>query len=121
MEEFFQLIMEVVLQAVLEIVVDAVWRTMPPGGRTALKILTCAGIAALCGWLSSLAFPEPILTHEGLRVTYLVIGPVVLGAAMSGVGRLMSARGKKRTSLESFGFGWLFAFTFALTRLVATS
>lgn len=120
MEEISQLIFEVVGQAIVEFIVDAFWRTMPPGGKVVLKVLLCAGFAALLGFLSSIPFPDPFIESEAGRIAYLVIVPVALGEGMAMIGRFMSARGRNRTSLESFGFGWLFAFSFALVRFIAT-
>lgn len=120
MEEIFQLIFEIFGQAILEFIVDAVWRTMPPSGRVVLKIVFCAGIGTLFGVLSSIPFSEPFIASETGRIVYLLVVPLVLGVTMAQVGKYMTARGKKRSSLESFGFGWLFAFTFALARYLAT-
>ena len=120
MEEIVQIVLEMVGQVILELVVDGVWRTMPTSGRITIKVVLSAGFGGLFGVISSIPFPDPFIASEAGRITYLIVAPLVIGIAMAQIGRYMDARGKKRSSLESFGFGWLFAFSFALARFIAT-
>jgi hypothetical protein len=120
-EEIGQIIVELFLQLFLEVIADAIWRRLPEPARLGVKAVLSVGVAILLGWLSSLAFPKPFIAVELFRIAYLILVPVLLGFMMSLIGVYFSKRSKARSTLESFGFGWLFAFSFALTRYFATT
>ena len=119
MEEIFQIVFEFVFQALFEFLADAVVRFLPPAGKTLLKAMLCVAFAVLLGSLSTLLLPGPIILAEWLRIAYLIVAPLTLAVIMAWLGRALVVRHKRRTSLETFGFGWLFAFSFALTRYLA--
>jgi hypothetical protein len=93
-------------------------RCLSPAERTVLKVVLYIAVAGLLGFLSTLLLPDPIIRAAWLRIVYLIAAPVTLAAIMAWIGRTFLARHMRRTSLETFGFGWLFAFSFALTRFL---
>lgn len=118
MAEIIQIVFEFVVQAFFELVVDVFIRCLSPAERTVLKVVLYAAFAAVLGFLSTLVLPDPIIQAEWLRIAYLILAPLALAALMSWIGRTLLARHMRRTSLETFGFGWLFAFSFNLTRFL---
>lgn len=121
MEEIGQILVELVLQIFAEVLADAIWRRLPEPARVVIKALLSAVLAALLAWLSTVFAPKPLFTGEALRIIYLVVAPVMIGLGMAWIGRYFVKRAKARSTLEGFGFGWLFAFSFALTRYLLLS
>lgn len=121
MEEILQFIVELFLQFFVEVVADAIWRRLPEPARLLVKAALSAGLAALLAWLSVAIAPDRFVKAEALRIAYLVLAPLFIGWAMASIGRFFTTRHKQRSTLEGFGFGWLFAFSFALTRYLLTS
>jgi hypothetical protein len=119
-EEIGQILVELFLQFFLEVLADVIWRRLPEPARLVIKALLSAGIAALLGGLSTMLAPAPLFAGEVLRVAYLVVAPAIIGLGMSWIGRYLVNNEKSRSTLEAFGFGWLFAFSFALTRYLLT-
>jgi hypothetical protein len=116
MEEFFQFVFEAIFQIFVELLADGIWRHLPAPARTFVKGLACVLFAVVLAAISSKLAPAPFLKSESLRIAYLIVVPLLVGAAMAWVGRVISSRGKATATLEKFGFGWLFAFSFACTR-----
>ncbi len=120
MEEIAQIIAELLLQLFFEFFADALWRRLPEPMRILFHVAVSVAVAILLGWLSTLLFPKAFISWDWLRIAYLVIVPVLVGFVMSKIGSFFAARNKRRGVLEDFGFGWLFAFSFALTRYFLT-
>ena len=116
MEEIGQVFVELFLQLILEVFADAIWRRLPEPARIAVKVVLSSAFAVLIGWLSVSLKPSFGISSEALRIVYLIFAPVLIGIAMSWIGRFFVSREKPRSILERFVFGWLFAFSFALTR-----
>ena len=120
MDELAQVLFELIFQFFFEALADVAWRQVPEPARTTVKILLAAAFAATLGFLSSLLFPTPFITAEPLAIAYLLLGPLLIGWVMARLGRLLERKDKRRTSLERFGYGWLFAFSFSLARFIST-
>lgn len=76
---------------------------------------------AVLGAVSLLIFRESLISGDTLRVLNLVITPAAVGTIMAFIGRFRAKRGKSVVGIERFFFGWVFAFSFALVRFLATS
>ena len=74
----------------------------------------------ILGGVSLLFFPRSIVRSETLHGINLLITPVLAGLAMSALGRLRKRQGKTLLRLDSFVYGFLFAFMMALVRFVYT-
>jgi len=72
----------------------------------------------LAGGLSLIIFPQPFARSERFHGINLVITPVMAGLTMSAVGRWLEKKGKTRLRLDSFAYGFLFAFAMALVRFL---
>lgn len=120
MEEVLQFIFELVFQAIFEVLGDVVWRRLPEPARVLIKLLLTSAFAVLLGFLSTLVLPEPFISARPLAIAYVVLGPLLLAWLMARVGAWMERKEKRRSTLERFGYGWLFAFSFTLTRFLIT-
>lgn len=77
-------------------------------------------IGAVSGCLSLLFFPHPMVHPSKIPGLSLIVSPVLTGMVMWSVGHVLRTRGKKVLRIESFGYGFAFAFGMALVRLVFT-
>jgi hypothetical protein len=69
-----------------------------------------AGVASV--WL----FPHRLFPVSRFHGISLLISPLVTGLAMSQIGVVLRRHGKQRVRLESFGYGFAFAFWMAIIR-----
>lgn len=118
MEILVELLLEVGLQVFFELLGDAGVRTFKKDrlGNPYLAFFGYMLLGVLFGALSLLVFDSSFISDESLRVFNLIITPVLVGALMAWIGKLMAKRGKGRIRLEKFLYGWVFAFSFALMR-----
>lgn len=120
MDELAQILFELIFQFLFEVLADVAWRQSPEPARATIKALLAAIFAAVLGFLSTLLFPEPFITARPLALAYLILGPLLVGAIMARLGRALERKDKRRTTLERFGYGWLFAFSFTFARFLLT-
>ena len=73
------------------------------------------------GGLSLLVFPEPFVRSERFPGINLIFTPVLTGLAMSSIGRLRERQGKSVLRLDTFVYGFLFAFAMAIVRFLYTT
>jgi hypothetical protein len=115
---------EVLFEGIAEGLMDLVFRGIARFfDGTDLENPTVAAIVymllgSFVGGLSLILFPHPIVHPSRLHGISLVIAPVLTGLLMSGVGSMLRSRGKKVIQLESFGYGFTFAFGMALVRFL---
>ena len=72
----------------------------------------------LIGWLSVWLFPEPFIRPSSLHGINLVITPTVAGLTMAAIAWLRLRQSQLMVQLESFSFGFIFAFGLVLMRLL---
>jgi len=121
--EFF---LELVVQLLFEVVLDFAIRWL----RSELAklpylsaILSGMGyflIGVVAGFFSVLAIPHPIVHPSRFHGISLLLSPLATGLAMSLIGRLIRRQGKETVRIESFNYGFTFAFGMALVRLYFT-
>jgi len=73
-------------------------------------------LGASAGGLSLFIFPHPLVHPSRLHGINLLVSPIVTGLVMSLIGSILSRQGKKVVQIESFGYGFAFAFGMALIR-----
>ena len=78
-------------------------------------------IGLIFGGLSLLIFPNSFIRSENFHGINLIITPVVSGLGMSALGWLRRRQGEPVLRLDSFLYGFLFAFMMALVRFVFTT
>lgn len=127
MEIIFELLLEGVLYILGELLVELGYRSL---GETMASrhernpILAGIGyglIGTIAGFLSLLIFPEAIVRSETFHGINMLISPLLAGLGMAGFGWLLERSGKRRLRLDSFIFGFVFAFPMAIIRFFFTS
>jgi hypothetical protein len=113
-----QLLFEGLAELGLESIREAVRPSRPP--QPVFAVFGYALLGALFGLLSLWPFPNSFTHHTWLRIANLIITPVVAGFAMVALGRWRMRRGQGGLYLHRFGYGLLFALTFALVRFAFT-
>ena len=110
---------EFLINLVMEVLIEFGIRGLPNRRQndSALKIAIFYFLLALgLGYLSASVFPEHFINDETLRLWNLLISPVLIGFFMGYFGRWRASRGHRVIKLDSFGFGYVFALGFALSR-----
>ena len=78
-------------------------------------------LGLILGGLSLLIFPQSFVRSQRLHGISLLITPVLAGLGMAAVGRLRVKRGQTLLRLDSFVYGFIFAFAMALVRFNYTT
>lgn len=81
--------------------------------------LACIGylfLGGVAGGLSLLFFPHPLVHRSRVPGLSVVISPVLAGLGMSTVGSTLRKQNRKAMQIESFRYGFAFAFGMALVR-----
>jgi hypothetical protein len=84
-------------------------------------LLACLGyvfLGGVTGCLSLLLFPHPLFHPSRTPGLSVVISPVLAGLGMWLVGAVLRKRNKKVMQIESFGYGFAFAFGMAIVRFL---
>ena len=125
-ELFLELFLEAALEIGAEIVASLFFRGMDSVFDVSeFRNPVLAGLGYVClgaafGGLSVVLFPHPFVHPTGLHGISLLLSPILTGLAMSFMGTLWRKRGKAALPIESFGYGFTFAFGMALIRFVFT-
>jgi hypothetical protein len=78
-------------------------------------------IGLILGGLSLLIFPRSFVRSETFHGINLLITPLVSGLVMGAIGRWRERHGETILRLDSFVYGFVFAFAMALVRFVYTT
>lgn len=119
-ELFLEIFLEVAATVLFDLAVraiDKVFDTLRSANPVVASIAyTIYG--ALAGGLSVFVFPHPLVHPSRFHGINLLVSPVVTGFVMSLFGSLLRRQGAKVTGIESFGYGFAFAFGMALIRFL---
>jgi hypothetical protein len=83
-----------------------------------LAFLGYSLLGAVAGGLSLLIFPQYFIRVGKYHGVGLIVIPVIAGMAMSGIGTLRKKTGKQLIRLDSFVYGFIFAFCMTLIRFL---
>jgi hypothetical protein len=75
-------------------------------------------LGVLVGFLSVVVYPHPFVHPSRLHGISVIASPLITGLVMSQLGRLLRSRGRRVVPIESFGYGFVFAFAMALVRFL---
>lgn len=75
-------------------------------------------VGALIGGASLILFPQLFLSSASGKWLNLLLMPVVVGGIMSCIGEWRRDPGEPAVGLEDFVYGYLFALSLALARLI---
>ena len=78
----------------------------------------CFAFGAFTGGLRLLVFPHPLIRPSRLHGISLLVSPILSGAVMASLGFILRRRGKRVIAIETFWYGFAFAFGMALVRLL---
>jgi hypothetical protein len=127
MEFLLEIFLEFLLQIIGEVLIDVVLHAASRFAwvRETLNALMTAvmyvGLGLLIGFLSVSFFPKAFIRSSTLHGISLLITPVLAGFTMSAIGWIRVRRGNLLIRLESFSYGFIFAFAMALIRLMFTA
>lgn len=126
--ELIGLILESLLEAVFEflsaVLADVILRSLgelfepPETQNSLLAIIGHAVFGLALGGLSLIFVPYRLVHPSKIHGASLIISPVITGALLSWTGALLRKRDKKAMQIESFGYGFVFAFGIALVRFL---
>lgn len=123
-----ELLLEVFLELIAAAVLDLASRALSglftglsdavKGNRVLIGIIyPLLGMSA--GALSLLILPHRLIHHPiGFHGISLLISPIVVGFVLSYVGAVLERQGEKLTPLETFGYGFAFAFGMTFIRFL---
>ncbi len=116
---FGELILQVICELVLELSLHSFKQTMEP--EKCMPVIAFFGYGILgvfVGGLSLLAFPHPFIRSTRFHGIGLFITPLLTGLAMSGMGWLRKRQGTVVLRIDTFSYGFIFAFGIALIRFI---
>lgn len=115
-ETVLQIVGELIVRFGLEVLAEPLRRREPWHPATAFVAYACFGVAA--GAVSLLVFPRAFVRSDALHGISLLITPVLVGGVSSLIGAWRRKHGESALRLDSFGYGFIFAFGMALVRLL---
>lgn len=126
--ELIGLILEPLLEALFEFLaaafVDVILRSLgelfaPPETQNSLLATIGHAVFGLAlGGMSLIFFPHRLAHVSKIHGASLIISPVITGALLSWTGALLRKREKNPIQIESFGYGFVFAFGISLVRFL---
>jgi hypothetical protein len=123
-EVFFEAVFEIAAEGLASLFTRAISRLF----RSVSEINTVAEfnpvattfalgmLGGLGGFLSVVAYPHPLVHPSRLHGVSVIASPLITGFVMSQLGRLLRKHGRRVVPIESFGYGFAFAFSMALVR-----
>lgn len=122
--EFF---LEFVIQIVGEVTIESILHGIPrpawlrKSWNTVIVVMLYAVLGIFTGFISILIFPNSFVRGETFHGISLLVTPLLAGLTMAGIGWLRQQKGKSVIPLDSFAYGFVFAFAMALIRLLFTN
>jgi hypothetical protein len=117
-ELLFEVFFQVVLEAIVALILRSI-RNVFEESNAINPILAAIGylLFGIAFGIGSLRlFPHPLVHPSRFHGISLVISPVITGLIMSQVGIILRRKGKQAVRIESFGYGFTFAFGLAIIR-----
>jgi len=131
MEELICFILELLFEVFLELVAAAIDDLVNRGAGEALKFpdiknptLAAIGylvLGAFSGGISLVLFPHPFFPRRRYHGISMVISPWLTGGFMAMIGRYFRSRDRETTRIETFAYGFVFAFGMAAVRFLLAS
>jgi len=125
-----EILAEIFFEAAFEFVVESLGSLVLRGVAMVFEtsefknpLQACIGYAffgGIAGGLSLLFFPHRLVHPSRVPGLSVIISPVLAGLGMSLVGSTLRKRNKKAMQIESFSYGFAFAFGMAIIRFLFT-
>ena len=126
MSILFEILLELILPLFAEILAELALHKLSsiPGmqkaGRVILTAIIYGGVGLVAGLISLLIFPKAFARNSTLPGISLVITPVLGGLLMSYIAWLRVRTWDWSIRLETFAYGYIFAFVMTLLRFYFT-
>ena len=120
LEPLFEALFEFLAAALADVVLRSLGQLFKPPQTQNSQLATIghAMFGLALGGLSLVFFPHRLAHPSKIHGASLIISPVIAGALLSWTGTLLRKRDKKVTQIESFRYGFVFAFGIALVRFL---
>ncbi len=122
LEIVLELFGELFIQLAIELFFDTIARArynplnLPPEQSPIFSFIGYALFGAILGGISLWIFPCYFIRSPGLRLLNLFGTPLMAGLTMSMIGRWRQSHGRDVIRLDSFFYGFVFAFSMAIIR-----
>lgn len=124
-EFIFQFVVEILLQAGAELLVELGLRsTADTLKRPRNPLLSTIGfmiLGAIAGGVSLLIMPHSPIQDPSFRTANLFLTPILLGLMMMLVGTIREKKGQNLVHIDKFGYAFVFAFAMSLVRYIWAS
>lgn len=124
MEFLLTLIFEVVGQFLFELFFELLFRGLVQPFRVERKlhpgvaVVAYSLLGAATAGISLYFWPAHLINPMEFRILSLICNPIALGCGFEWFGRRLERKGKPRSALDYFAYGFTFALSFGLVRLV---
>ena len=117
-----ELILQVIVQLLIELGFHSIGETLldKKDRNPLIAFIGYLFLGVLIGGISVGFFPELMIDSPSLALANLVITPILIGLMMSTIGSFLNKRAKRRLRLETFSYGFVFAFSVAMVRYIGT-
>jgi hypothetical protein len=122
LEILLEIFFEAAFEFAAEVIGALIWRGLAAAfDTTEFKnpLAAAAGylfLGGVTGGLSLLLFPHPLVHRSRVPGLSVFVSPILAGLGMSLVGSALRQQNKKPMQIESFAYGFAFAFGMALVR-----
>lgn len=126
--ELLLALLEPILEAILELIAGAILDVIGRLLSDAFESLESAPLVAatliytllgmFAGGCSVLIFPHHLVHSSGIPGISLLLSPLLTGAVLALIGAFLRSRDKTTTRIETFRYGFAFAFGMAVVRLL---
>ena len=119
----FELLIEALFEIGISVIVAGVYHLFrrfwitARRGNAFIAALVLILIGGALGFLSALIFPHPVVPASKLHGISPLVSPLITGLAMAAIGDGVRRRGRLPVRIESFAYGFTFAFAFSLIRI----
>ena len=122
----FEFFLEFIVQIIGEVFLEVAFQKLSAASwarkalNATLAVIMYFGLGVITGWFSILIFSHSFIRSSRLHGISLIITPLLAGLTMSGVGWVRQRQGKPVIRLDTFAYGFIFAFGMALVRFLFT-
>jgi hypothetical protein len=123
-ELIFSFLIEIIGEGLFQLLVELGVRSLGSNlgiSKPEKPILSLLGyilLATAGAFISIAIFKNHFIKNETLRIVNLIIAPIILGLMMKFRGKKLEHKNINTIRLDSFWYGYVFALTFALIRLL---
>lgn len=115
---FWELLLQIIVEVLIELSFNGVANTFQnrKDRSLLLALIGYSIFGGLAGAISLWIVPHQVIASEAFALLNLFVTPIIAGLLMSYLGFLRKRRGKDVIRLDSFIYGFIFAFAMALVR-----